>query len=77
MSQEQILLDPMFEVPGSNIHSVTITKDCVTAKSPPQYGYHSNGEHAEESHDPTPPPAVMELGLDKAAPVEAAESSVL
>ena len=31
------MLDPMFEIPGSNICSVEITDDVVLGNSPPNY----------------------------------------
>ncbi|XP_016964946.1 ATP-dependent Clp protease ATP-binding subunit ClpX [Drosophila biarmipes] len=34
---EQLLLDPMFLVPSSNIRRVHITGDCVRGRSPPEY----------------------------------------
>ncbi|XP_073836855.1 caseinolytic protease chaperone subunit isoform X1 [Musca autumnalis] len=34
---EQLLLDPMFEVPGSDIKTVHITSECVKGQSPPIY----------------------------------------
>jgi len=34
---EIILLDPMFEIPGSNIRSVAISEDVVTGEHPPRY----------------------------------------
>ena len=37
--QEQLLLDSMFEVPGSSITSVHIDEDVVTGKCPPKYQY--------------------------------------
>jgi ATP-dependent Clp protease ATP-binding subunit ClpX len=37
LSQEIILLDPMFEIPGSNITSVEITEDVVSGNSDPKY----------------------------------------
>jgi hypothetical protein len=35
--QEKILLDPMFEIPGSDVMSVHITEDVVNGTSPPVY----------------------------------------
>lgn len=35
--QEQLLLDPMFEVPGSDIKTVHITSSCVKGENPPIY----------------------------------------
>lgn len=34
---ESLLLEPMFEVPGSNIVSVHITEQCVKGVEKPQY----------------------------------------
>lgn len=39
--QESLLLDPMFEVPGSEIKGVHITEDCVMG-SPPIYIHRSS-----------------------------------
>lgn len=36
---EQLLLEPMFEVPGSTVTSVHISEDTVTGKCPPKYEY--------------------------------------
>lgn len=35
--QENILLEPMFEIPGSDILSVHITEDVITGKNQPLY----------------------------------------
>jgi ATP-dependent Clp protease ATP-binding subunit ClpX len=35
--QETLLLDPMFEIPGSDVMSVHITEDVVNGMSPPVY----------------------------------------
>lgn len=35
--QENILLEAMFEIPGSDIVSVRVTKDVVLGQSAPQY----------------------------------------
>jgi hypothetical protein len=42
--QERLLLEPMFEVPGSNVKAVHIDEDTVRGKQTPRYEY-----HAEES----------------------------
>lgn len=34
---ESLLLEPMFEIPGSNILSVHITEQCVNGVEKPQY----------------------------------------
>merc|ERR1711997_1015809 len=36
---EKLLLDAMFEIPGSNISSVEVTEDAVNGKAPPVYRY--------------------------------------
>merc|ERR1712038_1258552 len=36
---EKLLLDAMFEIPGSNIISVEVTEDAVNGKAPPVYHY--------------------------------------
>jgi len=35
--QESLLLDPMFEIPGSDVMSVHITEDVVSGTSSPVY----------------------------------------
>lgn len=35
-------MDPMFEVPGSEIKSVHITEECVMGSQDPIYIHHSN-----------------------------------
>lgn len=35
--QETLLLDPMFEVPGSDVKSVHIDDDCVKGTASPKY----------------------------------------
>ena len=40
--QEQLLLNSMYEVPGSNIKTVHVDSDTVQGKTPPHYNYHSN-----------------------------------
>lgn len=44
---ENILLEPMFEIPGSNVTSVHITEDAVLGKGPPSY-VRGRQEDAEE-----------------------------
>ena len=34
---ESLLLDPMFDVPGSDVMSVHVTEACVREKEKPQY----------------------------------------
>ena len=36
---EQLLLEPMFEVPNSNIKRVKITEDVVNRRAEPEYTY--------------------------------------
>ena len=40
--QEKLLLDPMFEVPGSDVTAVYIDEEVVRGRKPPQYGYASD-----------------------------------
>lgn len=40
--QETLLLDPMFDVPGSEIKSVHITEECVMGNGDAIYVHHSN-----------------------------------
>ncbi|XP_067929243.1 ATP-dependent Clp protease ATP-binding subunit clpX-like, mitochondrial isoform X2 [Watersipora subatra] len=47
---ENILLDTMFEVPGSDIVSITVTKEAVQGLSQPQYTYSAKeSNNSEES----------------------------
>lgn len=39
--QETLLLDAMFEVPGSDVKTVHITEDCVKGLCPPEYITHT------------------------------------
>ncbi|XP_038873725.1 ATP-dependent Clp protease ATP-binding subunit clpX-like, mitochondrial isoform X2 [Salvelinus namaycush] len=48
---EKLLLEPMFEVPCSDIMSVELTKDVVQGKSDPQYVRAPVKEAAEEDYD--------------------------
>lgn len=50
--QETLLLDPMFEVPGSEIKSVHITEDCVMGK-PPVYVHQSNSTSSTDPPEAT------------------------
>lgn len=47
--KENILLETMFEVPGSHIVSATVTKETVLGLSLPQYTY--NAEHLVHTPD--------------------------
>lgn len=51
--QEKLLLDAMFEVPGSDVKSVIITEDCVKGLTPPEYIKHSPSD-TSESNDESP-----------------------
>ena len=42
--QEQLLLDAMFEVPGSDISAVYINEETVLGRCPPAYHYTSQEE---------------------------------
>merc|ERR1711913_29897 len=44
---EKLLLDVMFEIPGSNVESVEVTKEAVTGMSAPTFYYAE--EASEES----------------------------
>ena len=45
--QEQLLLNSMYEVPGSNIKTVHVDSDTVQGKTPPHYNYHSNTDDSK------------------------------
>lgn len=45
--QENVLLDPMFDIPGSNINSVEITEAVVAGSEPAKYIRTSRGEDAD------------------------------
>jgi len=47
---EKLLLDAMFEIPGSEIVSVEVTEDAVNGKSPPIYHYAQNASASENPH---------------------------
>lgn len=50
--QESLLLEPMFEIPGSNISGVHITLEYVEGHSQPVYIRNSNGsETSTEDED--------------------------
>lgn len=50
--QESLLLEPMFEIPGSNITGVHITDDYVEGRSGPVYVRNSTGtETSTEDED--------------------------
>ncbi|CAB1331846.1 unnamed protein product [Coregonus sp. 'balchen'] len=48
---EKLLLEPMFEVPCSDIMAVEVTEDVVQGKSEPQYVRAPEKESAEEDYD--------------------------
>ena len=55
------MLDPMFEVPGSNVKTVHIEEDTVRGKHAPRYEYHSdsddsNSKETAEDSDETGAP---------------------
>ncbi|XP_037807341.1 ATP-dependent Clp protease ATP-binding subunit clpX-like, mitochondrial [Lucilia sericata] len=50
---EQLLLDPMFEVPGSDIKTVHITSSCVKGKSEPIYIRNEESTNTETTSDDT------------------------
>jgi ATP-dependent Clp protease ATP-binding subunit ClpX len=45
---ETILLDPMFDVPESDIERVLVTQDVVLGKEQPQYAYKQNNDSREK-----------------------------
>ena len=49
MFQERLLLEPMFEVPGSNVKIVHIDEDTVLGKQPPRYEYHTDSDSSSSS----------------------------
>ena len=51
--QENILLDTMFEVPGSDIIAVTVTKDAVLGTELPRYTH--RGDHPDMEDKPLEP----------------------
>uniref|UniRef100_A0A8C2BWU5 Caseinolytic mitochondrial matrix peptidase chaperone subunit a n=2 Tax=Cyprinus carpio TaxID=7962 RepID=A0A8C2BWU5_CYPCA len=48
---EKLLLDPMFEVPHSDIVAVEVSKEVVDGKAPPQYIRAAAKESSEEEYD--------------------------
>ena len=42
--QEKLLLDPMFEVPGSDVTAVYIDDEVVRGRKPPRYEYDTQTE---------------------------------
>lgn len=53
--QETLLLDPMFEVPGSDVKTVHITDDCVKGSCAPQYMRRTaTSSTGTASNDPAP-----------------------
>lgn len=51
--QEKLLLDAMFEVPGSDVKTVLITEDCVKGVTPPEYIKHSPSTSNSSDEPPT------------------------
>lgn len=51
-SQENILLEPMFEVPGSDVVDVIIDKDVVFGKSQAQYIRRPRTDSSSEKFEP-------------------------
>merc|ERR1712079_180303 len=49
--QYQILLDVMFEIPGSNVESVEVTRDAVLGMSGPTFYYAQDKDTVEEKQD--------------------------
>ncbi len=49
--QERLLLEPMFEVPGSNVKSVHIDEDTVLGKQAPCYKYHTDSDSSSGSKE--------------------------
>lgn len=45
-TQETLLLDAMFEVPGSDVKTVHINEDCVNGTSQPEYIRHTDADGA-------------------------------
>lgn len=53
---ENLLLEPMFEVPGSDVKSVHIDENCVRGSSPPEYIKRSHNNTASKNpSDPSTP----------------------
>lgn len=48
---ENILLEPMFDIPGSDITGVHISEDCVYGKAPPVYVRGGRGKTEESDED--------------------------
>lgn len=48
-SQENALLEPMFEIPGSNIKQVNITEDVIMGTKSAEYVEKSNDESGNQS----------------------------
>merc|ERR1712212_1312735 len=48
---EKLLLDVMFEIPGSNVESVEVTKEAVMGMSGPTFYYAQEKEDVEEKED--------------------------
>ena len=49
--QERILLEPMFEAPGSDIVDVIITPEVVKDNAPPQYVYRPKDAPSDPEED--------------------------
>ncbi|KAG0421419.1 hypothetical protein HPB47_002679 [Ixodes persulcatus] len=54
MDKETILLEPMFEIPGSDVVSVHISHECAMGKCAPLYIKGRPGDR--EMYDDVPPP---------------------
>ncbi len=50
--QEKILLDPMFDVPGSEIVDVIINEEVVRGKKSAQYVHHPKDDSPEVEEEP-------------------------
>merc|ERR1711962_185253 len=48
---EKLLLDVMFEIPGSNVESVEVTKEAVMGMSGPTFYYAQEKDDIEEKHE--------------------------
>merc|ERR1719228_1474624 len=48
---EKLLLDVMFEIPGSNVESVEVTEEAVKGMSAPTFYYTQDKETSDESED--------------------------
>lgn len=50
-SQETLLLEPMFEVPGSDVKTVHITEDCARGQTEPVYVRRNQSNSASNGPD--------------------------